>query len=134
MGLWWKEIEGVPTVDDLCIQGSPAAYSKTWPLLWRWNNPWYLLRLHLPQQEVKGCYIRFNDGFHVMQYRKWIDTEYVAVRVGFTDCCFSALDIGRHHSLPVFIENVGIYQSFWGKNKGYEKIQREYPRSLITFI
>jgi hypothetical protein len=79
MGLHWNKVEHLPPVPatkEIIVHPNPHALGKQVPLLWRFVNPWVVLKVenHRPYR------LYFDDGKEKRMYKKILYTPFVAVR------------------------------------------------------
>ncbi|MEZ4200788.1 MAG: hypothetical protein R3B69_04410 [Candidatus Paceibacterota bacterium] len=102
MGLWWKKIPKVnrPKLEvdqSLTFPAEAGTVSKRWPVLWRYFQVWKVIAV---SEYLEGYVVQFESGTARMQYRRYLTTPYIGVRVGPVPVTFYALDLGRHHRAP----------------------------------
>ncbi len=87
MGLWWKKVKMLPEGKGLTLDGSELSFPKKVPLLWRFTNPWVVLKVG----NYRPYRLYYDDGVERRLYKRVLYTPYIAVRLGPTPICFLAI-------------------------------------------
>jgi hypothetical protein len=83
MGLWWQTVDATPPGEgSVTFEGDPNALSKRWPILWRYHQDWYSLKVVMPPDYRLEGWVYFQAGEITMKYRRCIMDRYIMVRVG----------------------------------------------------
>ena len=83
MGICWKNVDNQPPAEGFVeFAGDKTALSKRWPILWRYQQNWYSLKVEIPGSSQSGYCVFFQAGDRTMQYRRFVSTIYIMVRVG----------------------------------------------------
>jgi hypothetical protein len=121
MGAWWKTVRAaVPTDRErrVSFEGDPKAPSKGWWIIWRYCQNRHIIRI-----EREGQYrFFFHSEGQVMQFRKWLFSEYVAVRIGPKPVTFWAED-ERGKALLIHDMSIMIPGLFRKDPRGAERKQ-----------
>jgi hypothetical protein len=125
MGLWWKTVDVQPPKDSkklVTFDGDPKALSKRWPVIWRLSQNWHIIRVE--GGEGYHFFFRSHHG-HVMQYRKWLYSDYVAVRVGPESVTFWAQDVA---GAAIEIHNTSITIPGYFREDTRHDLMKEFAR------
>lgn len=112
MGMWWKDINEIPKKSGrVYFEGNPKVYSKNIPILWRWTQPWVVLKV-CELDSLKGVCLRdspkttenpyciyFETADQTMKYRRILNSQFIAVRVGSLPISFQVLPFDTKDSL-----------------------------------
>lgn len=84
MGMFWPVMRysRVPA-HALVLQEVCGTLSRRWPILWRFGQYRYLLKVVGTEFPTRGYYLYFyEEGKRIVRYHQLIHTPFVSVRVG----------------------------------------------------
>ena len=93
MGLWWKKTNDMPKTGGMVVPGDPTAWQKVVPLVWRFTNKCVVLKVK--DGELKPYILFYDDGSEIRQYKEFLNTQYIEVRVGRSPIRFFAHGVLR---------------------------------------